>query len=73
MKTPPAYTTPSGWKCPNCGEESKIIPDLNDYDDEFGTVYLPGWGQPVCDCCEHPVEADEIEMDYDYPEYKSDY
>ena len=46
--------------CPECGEECKVVPLLNDFDyagthcthGRGGTHYPQDYGLPVSDCCE---------------------
>jgi len=60
-KRKPTYHTPLDFICPHCGDASQIIPDLTDFDHEFGTEYPAGWGSPVCSNCEGRVEAEKEE------------
>ena len=56
---PPIYITPPGQTCPECEDECEIIPNLNDFDHEFGTHYPQDWGDPVSNCCEAHIENAE--------------
>ncbi len=68
MKETPVYTTPQGFKCPECGDECEIIPLLNDFGyagthctgGRAGCHYPSNWGQPVTSCCCAPID------DYEY-------
>jgi hypothetical protein len=53
------YTTPDGFRCPECERETRIIPLLNDFDHQWGTHYPLNWGYPVTECCEVDVETEE--------------
>lgn len=60
-----SYSTPEGFRCPECGEECTIIPLENEFDyggthctnGMSGTHYPANWGTPVTDCCEVKVEV----------------
>ena len=63
MKELPEYTTPEGFRCPECGGPCKIIPLRNEFDyagthcthGEDGIHYPDNWGDPVSDCCEASI------------------
>ena len=56
----PEYTTPQGFRCPECGELCRIIALDNAFDyagthctgGRSGTHYPDSFGNPVTDCCE---------------------
>ena len=59
MKEIPEYTTPQGYRCPECRKLCKITPLRNEFDyagthithGRGGTHYPDNWGEPVTDCC----------------------
>ncbi len=63
MKEAPVYTTPDGFRCPECGELCQIVPLRNEFDYAgthctgglSGTHYPDNWGEPVSDCCEASI------------------
>ena len=60
----PTYHTPANWQCPHCHEEATIIPNLNDFDHEFGTEYPYDWGYAICSSCENYIEDAELMEEY---------
>lgn len=59
MKEIPEYTTPQGFRCPECGELCQIVPLRNEFSYSGthcthgldGTHYPDSWGDPVSNCC----------------------
>ena len=60
----PTYTTPANFRCPECGQECKIIANENEFSypgthcthGRGGTEYPSDWGNPISDCCEAEIE-----------------
>ena len=80
MRKPPSYETPEGTTCPGCGEECRIVPNLNEFDysgthcthGQSGTHYPFDWGCPVSDCCGVDIEdavKEEDEIDFRYRQF----
>ena len=68
----PEYSTPEGFRCPECGELCKIVPHENEFDfagthcthGMGGTHYPASWGEPVTDCCEAEIEEGGLDETY---------
>ena len=81
MRKIPEYETPTGTKCPECGEYCMIVALQNEFDyagthcnhGEAGTHYPNDWGRPVSDCCEADMEGQIYDPDFDDYEDKLDY
>jgi hypothetical protein len=65
FRNKPGYDTPDGTICPECGEPCYIVPLDNSFDysgthcthGRSGTHRPDGYGSPVSDCCEVPIEV----------------
>lgn len=60
MRKPPQYCQNEVHTCPECEKDCRAVPDRSDFDHEHGTEYPAGWGKPVSNCCEAPLEAEPI-------------